>query len=99
MGRVPNYRSCSEGPDVLGRRCGNRWDNRGGCPLQLVTRCRSMAAHQTEARFRTNGRLFLPTMVPPVAAALGSCSVHRPGPINQGLHAVGSRTRPWFYSA
>jgi multiple sugar transport system permease protein len=75
-----------------------------GVPLQIVTSL-SLAWLLTRPKrasryYRT--MLFLPTMVPPVAAALGFVFLFNPatGPINQGLQAVGVNDPPlWFYSA
>ena len=66
-----------------------------GVPLQIVT---SLSLAWLLTRPKRGSRyyrtfLFLPTMVPPVAAALGFVFLFNPatGPINQGLKAVGRR--------
>ncbi len=76
-----------------------------GVPLQIVT---SLLARHGCSRDRSEASryyrtfLFLPTMVPPVAAALGFVFLFNPtfGPINQGLKTLGVDNPPlWFFSA
>jgi multiple sugar transport system permease protein len=75
-----------------------------GVPLQIVT---SLSLAWLLTRPKRGSRyyrtfLFLPTMVPPVAAALGFVFLFNPatGPINQGLQTIGVDNPPlWFFSA
>ncbi|HZN42176.1 MAG TPA: sugar ABC transporter permease [Actinomycetota bacterium] len=74
-----------------------------GVPLQILTALTLgwlLTRPKRGSRFYRTA-LFLPTMVPPVAAALGFVFLFNPstGPINQGLKAMGVHDPPlWFYS-
>jgi len=74
-----------------------------GVPLQILTALTLgwlLTRPKRGSRFYRTA-LFLPTMVPPVAAALGFVFLSNPstGPINQGLKAMGVHDPPlWFYS-
>ena len=89
---LQNYRFMfNKGPDVLAGDADTLWIIAVGVPLHRVTSL-SLAWLLTRPKrgsryYRT--ALFLPTMIPPVAAALGFVFLFNPatGPINQGLES------------